>query len=168
MSQPPVPETVIEMRGITKRFPGVLANDKVNFDLRRGEIHALLGENGAGKSTLMSVLAGMYRPEAGSIVVNGNPVSFASPRDAIQAGIGMIHQHFMLVQSQTVTENILLGLDRPRFRMNLSTFDKEIAELSERFREAKSAEEQERIGKELAQIGIERSKLTKRRTIGEE
>ncbi len=133
MSQTPVPETVVEMRGITKRFPGVLANDKVDFDLRRGEIHALLGENGAGKSTLMSVLAGLYRQEAGTILVNGKPVSFSSPRDAIQAGIGMIHQHFMLVQSQTVTENILLGLDRPRFRMNLSTYDKEIAELSERF-----------------------------------
>src|SRR5512135_1258477 len=133
MSEEKAPEIVVEMRGITKRFPGVLANDKVDFDLRRSEIHALLGENGAGKSTLMSVLAGMYHPEAGSIVVNGKLVSFASPRDAIQAGIGMIHQHFMLVPSQTVTENILLGLDRPRFRMNLSAFDQEIAELSERF-----------------------------------
>src|SRR5512139_1118821 len=133
MSEEKAPEIVVVMRGITKRFPGVLANDKVDFDLRRGEIHALLGENGAGKSTLMSVLAGMYHPEAGSITVNGKPVSFSSPRDAIQAGIGMIHQHFMLVPSQTVTENILLGLDRPRIRMNLSTYDKEIAELSERF-----------------------------------
>jgi simple sugar transport system ATP-binding protein len=133
MSQDSAPEIVVEMRSITKRFPGVLANDKVDFDLRRGEIHAHLGENGAGKSTLMSVLAGLYHPEAGSIAVNGKPVSFASPRDAIQAGIGMIHQHFMLVQSQTVTENILLGLDRPRLRMNLSTYDQEIAELSERF-----------------------------------
>ena len=133
MSEDKAPEIVVEMRGITKRFPGVLANDKVDFDLRRSEIHALLGENGAGKSTLMSVLAGMYHPESGSIAVNDKPVSFASPRDAIQAGIGMIHQHFMLVPSQTVTENILLGLDRPRFRMNLATFDQEIAELSERF-----------------------------------
>jgi simple sugar transport system ATP-binding protein len=133
MTQAAAPDIVVEMRAITKRFPGVLANDKVDFDLRRGEIHALLGENGAGKSTLMSVLAGLYRQEAGSILVDGKPVSFSSPRDAIQAGIGMIHQHFMLVQSQTVTENILLGLDRPRFRMNLATFDKEISELSERF-----------------------------------
>ncbi len=133
MPEDKAPEIVVEMRGITKHFPGVLANDKVDFDLRRSEIHALLGENGAGKSTLMSVLAGLYHPETGSIVVNGKPVSFSSPRDAIQAGIGMIHQHFMLVQSQTVTENILLGLDRPRFRMNLSTYDQEIAELSERF-----------------------------------
>ena len=126
-------DNVVVMRGIVKRFPGVLANDHVDFDLRRSEIHALLGENGAGKSTLMSVLAGLYQPEAGTIAVNGQPVSFSSPRAAIQAGIGMIHQHFMLVPSQTVTENILLGLDRPRFRMNLATYDKEIAELSERF-----------------------------------
>src|SRR5512136_2820388 len=133
MAEDKAPDNVVVMRGIVKRFPGVLANDHVDFDLRRGEIHALLGENGAGKSTLMSVLAGMYHPSAGSITVNGKPVSFASPRDAIQAGIGMIHQHFMLVPSQTVTENILLGLDRPRFRMNLTTYDKEITELSERF-----------------------------------
>ncbi|HEY4723572.1 MAG TPA: ATP-binding cassette domain-containing protein, partial [Anaerolineae bacterium] len=126
-------DNVVVMRGIVKRFPGVLANDHVDFDLRRSEIHALLGENGAGKSTLMSVLAGLYQPEAGTIAVNGKPVSFSSPRAAIQAGIGMIHQHFMLVPSQTVTENILLGLDRPRFRMNLAAYDQEIAELSERF-----------------------------------
>jgi ABC-type uncharacterized transport system ATPase subunit len=126
-------DNVVVMRGIVKRFPGVLANDRVDFDLRRGEIHALLGENGAGKSTLMSVLAGMYRPEAGTIAVNGKLVSLSSPREAIQAGIGMIHQHFMLVPSQSVTENILLGLDRPRFRLNLTSFDQEITALSERF-----------------------------------
>ncbi len=124
---------MIEMRGIVKRFPGVLANDHVDFELWRGEIHALLGENGAGKSTLMNVLAGLYRQEAGTILVNGRQVSFSSPRDAIQAGIGMVHQHFMLVPSQTVTENILLGLDEPRFRMQLSKYDQVIAELSERF-----------------------------------
>ncbi len=127
-------DNVVVMHGIVKRFPGVLANDHVDFELRRGEIHALLGENGAGKSTLMSVLAGLYRPDAGSITINGKAASFSSPRDAIQAGIGMIHQHFMLVPSQTVTENILLGLDRPRLRLNLSAYDKDIAELSERFR----------------------------------
>ena len=97
----------------SRRFPGVLANDHVDFELRAGEIHALLGENGAGKSTLMNVLAGMYKQEAGIIKVNGTPVVFSSPRDAIQAGIGMIHQHFMLVPSQTVTENVLLGTGRP-------------------------------------------------------
>ena len=121
------------MRGIVKRFPGVLANDHVDFNLRRGEIHALLGENGAGKSTLMNVLAGLYRAESGVIRVDGKVVDFRSPRDAIEAGIGMIHQHFMLVPSQTVTENILLGLDDPRFRLNLPVYDKKIAELGERF-----------------------------------
>ncbi len=126
-------EIVVQMRGIVKHFPGVLANDHVDFELRKGEIHALLGENGAGKSTLMNILAGLYHPDGGSITVNGKPVSFSSPRQAIQAGIGMIHQHFMLVPSQTVSENILLGLDEPRFFMQLPKYEQEIAELSERF-----------------------------------
>lgn len=124
---------VVEMRGIVKRFPGVIANDHVDFDLRRGEIHALLGENGAGKSTLMNVLAGLYRADGGIIRVLGKPVDFHSPRDAIDAGIGMVHQHFMLVPSQTVTENILLGLNEPRFRMNLNEYDRLVAELGNRF-----------------------------------
>jgi len=124
---------IVEMRGIVKRFPGVLANDHVDFDLRAGEIHALLGENGAGKSTLMNVLAGLYKQDAGIIKVKGSPVVFSSPRDAINAGIGMVHQHFMLVPSQTVTENILLGLDEPRFFMRLSEYDKKIADLGDRF-----------------------------------
>ncbi|MFN8486777.1 MAG: ABC transporter ATP-binding protein [Caldilineaceae bacterium] len=123
----------VEMRGIVKRFPGVLANDQVDFDLRVGEVHALLGENGAGKSTLMSVLAGLYKPEAGIIRVRGGVVSFNSPRDAIANGIGMIHQHFTLIPSQTVTENILLGLNEPRFFLRLSDYDKRMAELGERF-----------------------------------
>jgi general nucleoside transport system ATP-binding protein len=124
---------VVEMRGIIKRFPGVLANDHVDFTLQKGEIHALLGENGAGKSTLMNVLAGLYRQEAGKIYVNGKSVNFHSPRDAIQAGVGMVHQHFMLVPSQTVTENILLGLDKPRFFMRLPYYDQVIANLSAQF-----------------------------------
>ena len=127
------PPLVVEMRGIVKRFPGVLANDHIDFDLRRSEIHTLLGENGAGKSTLMNVLAGLYRPEAGTILVNGEAVHFSSPRDAIRAGIGMVHQHFMLVPSQTVTENILLGLEQPRFRMRLNEYDRVIADLGERY-----------------------------------
>jgi ABC-type uncharacterized transport system ATPase subunit len=126
-------QLVLEMRGIVKKFPGVLANDRVDFELRRGEIHALLGENGAGKSTLMNVLAGLYHPEAGEIYVEEKLVAFSSPREAIDAGIGMVHQHFMLVPSQTVTENILLGLDEPRFRMQLSDYDRIIGELGERF-----------------------------------
>lgn len=124
---------VITMQGIVKRFPGVLANDRVNFELRRGEIHALLGENGAGKSTLMNVLAGLYQADNGIITVNQKEVSFHSPKDAIRAGIGMIHQHFMLVPSQTVTENILLGMDDPQFRMNLNEYDKKISDLGKRF-----------------------------------
>ncbi|NPV56658.1 MAG: ABC transporter ATP-binding protein [Anaerolineae bacterium] len=126
-------ENVVSMRGIVKRFPGVLANDHVDFDLRHGEIHALLGENGAGKSTLMNILAGLYRQESGVVEVSGKPVNFSSPRDAINAGIGMIHQHFMLVPSQSVTENILLGLDEPRFNLRLDKYDRIIAEMGERF-----------------------------------
>jgi ABC-type uncharacterized transport system ATPase subunit len=124
---------VVEMRGIVKRFPGVLANDHVDFELFRGEIHALLGENGAGKSTLMNILAGLYRAESGVIRVKDKVVNFSSPRDAINAGIGMVHQHFMLVPSQTVTENILLGLDKPRFILNLKGYEKTIGDLGERF-----------------------------------
>ncbi len=123
----------VDMLGIVKRFPGVLANDHVDFTLRKGEVHALLGENGAGKSTLMSMLAGLYKPDAGKIVVDGQVVNLASPRDAIARGIGMIHQHFMLVPSQTVTENILLGLDEPRFFLRLADYDKRMVELGERF-----------------------------------
>ena len=133
MTEATTSSIVVEMKGIVKRFPGVLANDRVNFELRRGEIHALLGENGAGKSTLMNVLAGLYKQDAGIIEVNGKPVEFSSPRDAIQAGIGMVHQHFMLVPSQTVTENILLGLADPRFLMRLSEYDRKIADLGDKF-----------------------------------
>src|SRR5512145_663787 len=100
----------IEMRGISKRFPGVLANDHVNFDVSAGEVHALLGENGAGKSTLMRQLYGLYKPDEGQILINGEPVIFHSPADAIRTGIGMIHQHFMLVSTLTVAENVALGL----------------------------------------------------------
>ncbi len=129
------PEAVsaVEMRGIVKRFPGVLANDRVDFGLLQGEIHALLGENGAGKSTLMNVLAGLYRPDEGTVRVHGESVDFRSPRDAIENGIGMVHQHFMLVPSLTVTENILLGLHEPRFRMQLPAYHERIAALEERF-----------------------------------
>jgi ABC-type uncharacterized transport system ATPase subunit len=123
----------VGMYGIVKRFPGVLANDHVDFELRSGEIHALLGENGAGKSTLMNVLAGLYKPDAGIIKINGETVNFSSPRDAIKAGIGMVHQHFMLVPSQTVTENVLLGLDDPRFLVRLNEYDGKIAELGDQF-----------------------------------
>ena len=126
-------ENVVTMRGIVKRFPGVLANDRVDFELRKGEVHALLGENGAGKSTLMNVLAGLYRPDTGTITVRNKMVNFSSPRDAINAGIGMVHQHFMLVPSQSVTENVLLGLDEPRFRMQLQRYNNKIAEIAKQY-----------------------------------
>lgn len=113
----PETEIVLQARGITKRFPGVLANSAVNFDLRKGEVHALLGENGAGKSTLMNILYGLYHPDEGEILVNGAPLRLESAKDAIHHGIGMVHQHFMLIPVFTVTENIMLGAEtdhRPR------------------------------------------------------
>lgn len=106
--------TLLEMRGITKRFPGVLANDGVDFDLKAGEVHTLLGENGAGKSTLMNILYGMHHPDEGEVLLEGTPVEIANPTDAINLGIGMVHQHFMLVPTLTVTENIALGLKSQR------------------------------------------------------
>ncbi len=123
----------VEMKDIVIRFPGVLANDHVNLTLKQGEIHALLGENGAGKSTLMNALAGLYKPTSGIIKVFGEPVNFNSPKDAIAKGIGMVHQHFMLVPTQTVTENILLGLDEPRFFMKLAEYDKKILALEDQY-----------------------------------
>ena len=132
-SQEKQSDLVVEMRGIVKKFPGVIANDHVDFELRRGEIHALLGENGAGKSTLMNILAGLYQPDAGIVTVKHQLCDFNSPRDAINMGIGMVHQHFMLVPSQTVTENILLGLDEPRFLLHIKEYDKKVAELSDHF-----------------------------------
>src|SRR5437764_10507889 len=97
------------MRGIRKEFPGIVANDNVSFELRRGEVHALLGENGAGKSTLMNILYGLYKHDAGEILLRGQPVNFTSAKGSIQAGIGMVHQHFMLIPVMTVAENIVLG-----------------------------------------------------------
>jgi len=122
----------LEMRGITKRFPGVLANDKVDFDVISGEVHALLGENGAGKSTLMKILYGLYHPDEGEILLNDEPVSIASPNDSINLGIGMIHQHFMLVQSLTVAENVALGLPSTRGLLtDLERVSKRILELAD-------------------------------------
>jgi simple sugar transport system ATP-binding protein len=121
----------VEMCNIVKHFPGVLANDRVCFDVNQGEVHALLGENGAGKSTLMRQLYGLYRPDAGEILINGEPYVFNSPADAIAAGIGMIHQHFMLVPTLTVTENVALGLKSSREPvLDLYKVDARIRELS--------------------------------------
>src|SRR6266849_4461598 len=99
----------VEMRGICKSWPGVVANDHVNLTVRKGEIHALVGENGAGKTTLMNILYGLIHPESGEIFINGQPARITGPRDAIRLGIGMVHQHFMLIPPLTVAENIVLG-----------------------------------------------------------
>ena len=104
-------EYIIEMLNIRKEFPGIVANDNITLQLRRGEIHALLGENGAGKSTLMSVLFGLYTPEEGEIRINGQPVKIKNPNDANALGIGMVHQHFKLVECFTVLDNIILGVE---------------------------------------------------------
>jgi simple sugar transport system ATP-binding protein len=129
-------DLVLEMRGIRKEFPGVIANDDVSFDVRRGEVHALLGENGAGKSTLMNILYGLYRPDGGEIRLKGKPVSFASARDAIQAGIGMVHQHFMLIPVMTVAENIVLGTEpvREGIFLDEAAADRRVVEMAKTFR----------------------------------
>ena len=129
-------EPVVEMDGITKRFPGVVANDGVDFTVERGQVHTLLGENGAGKTTLMNVLYGLYQPDEGSISVEGERKAFDSPREAIDAGIGMIHQHFMLVDPMTVTENIVLGNEPEKWAglaVDRSAARQAVRELSERY-----------------------------------
>ena len=127
--------TVLKMEGITKRFPRVTANDDVTIELQKGEIHALLGENGAGKSTLMNCLYGMYQPDEGSIYVNGEKVNIRNSEDAIKHGIGMVHQHFMLISQLTVTENIILGLkSRREPLLDLKNAEKEIQKLSDQYR----------------------------------
>ncbi len=129
-------DLVLEMQGIRKEFPGVVANDDVSFDVRRGEVHALLGENGAGKSTLMNILYGLYRPDAGEIRLNGKPVSFSSARDAIDAGIGMVHQHFMLIPVMTVAENVVLGTEPVRSGVFLDerAAEKRVADMAQTLR----------------------------------
>ena len=121
------------MRAISKRFGPVVANDNVDFDAAWGEVHALVGENGAGKSTLMSILAGLYRPDSGVVEIDGEPVRLRSPRDAIGHGIGMVYQHFMLVEPFTVAENVLLGERRSRVNLETTRVERELAELSERY-----------------------------------
>ena len=114
-------EPILELKGIVKRFPGVLANDHIDLTLYPGEIHALLGENGAGKSTLMNILYGLIPPDEGTIIVKGEPVTLRSPADAIARGIGMVHQHFMLIPVMTVAENVMLGQESTRGRFFLDT-----------------------------------------------
>jgi simple sugar transport system ATP-binding protein len=133
---PPTSTTpcAVELRGITKRFPGVVANRDIELKVRRGEVHAIVGENGAGKSTLMKTLYGMHRPDEGTILLDGREVHFRSPADAIEAGIGMVHQHFMLADNFTVLENIVLGSEPTRGgRLDLAEARRRIREISERY-----------------------------------
>jgi simple sugar transport system ATP-binding protein len=123
----------VKMTGIVKKFPGVVANDGVDFELRAGEVHALLGENGAGKSTLSNILTGLYRPDAGSLEVEELKVSFTSPRDALEAGIGMVHQHFRLVPTFTVAENVVLGETGAKVFLDRNDVLARVQELSEKY-----------------------------------
>jgi ABC-type uncharacterized transport system ATPase subunit len=126
-----VNDIVVEMRGITKRFPGIIANDQISFAVKKGEIHALLGENGAGKSTLMNILFGLYEPDEGEIRINGQKVAITDPNVANRLGIGMVHQHFMLVENFTVTENIILGQEpRTLGMLDINEARKKVVELS--------------------------------------
>jgi general nucleoside transport system ATP-binding protein len=125
---------LLELKGITKRFPGVVANDGVDFDLQKGEVHALLGENGAGKSTLMNILYGLYHPDEGEFRLNGKPLRINSPREAIDSGIGMVHQHFMLIPVMTVAENIVLAAEPTKGPfLDEGAAEARVRELSERF-----------------------------------
>jgi ABC-type uncharacterized transport system ATPase subunit len=126
-------EMVLEARGITKRFPGVVANDQIDFEIKAGEIHAILGENGAGKTTLMNILFGLLQPDEGGIYIRGEKVKFKSPRDAIDMGIGMVHQHRKLVSAHTAIENIILGHPNAGTVLNMKKAEQEVAELCERY-----------------------------------
>jgi simple sugar transport system ATP-binding protein len=123
----------LEARDITKRFPGVIANDHVSLRLEPGQVHALLGENGAGKSTLMNILMGLYPPDAREILIDGAPVHFHSPRDAVNAGLGMVHQHFMLISRFTVTENVILGNEGPSISLDRKAAERIVGETAERY-----------------------------------
>jgi simple sugar transport system ATP-binding protein len=123
----------LEMKGITKRFPGVLANDRIDLGLYEGEIHALLGENGAGKSTLMNILSGIYTADEGTVEIHGKDVSLGSPKKSVSLGIGMVHQHFKLIDTLTVAENVLLCSNRCRYFLNQKDMNREIRECSEKF-----------------------------------
>jgi general nucleoside transport system ATP-binding protein len=131
--RPATPPPAVAMRAISKRFGPVLANDQVNFEASWGEVHALVGENGAGKSTLMSIVAGLYRPDSGQVEIDGMPVRFRSPRDAIAHGIGMVYQHFMLVEPFTVAENVVLGEQQAGVDLQTARVERELAELSQRY-----------------------------------
>src|SRR6185369_14175720 len=126
---------VLDMRHITKRFPGIVANDNVSLDLYEGEVHALLGENGAGKSTLMNILYGLYHPDEGEIEIMGEPVRLGTPSAAIDAGVGMVHQHFMLIPVMTVAENIVLGMEPTTggVFLDIAEAERRVKEISDRY-----------------------------------
>ena len=127
-------EYAVEMLNIRKEFPGIVANDNINLQLRKGEVHALLGENGAGKSTLMGMLFGMYQPDRGTIKINGKEVKITNPNKANDLGIGMVHQHFKLVENFTVTENIILGCEPKKgLVVDIKSAAKKIEELSKSY-----------------------------------
>ena len=126
-------DTVLETRGITKRFPGVVANDQIDFEMKAGEIHAILGENGAGKSTFMNILFGLLQPDEGEIYIGGKQVRFKSPLDSIDLGIGMVHQNRKLVPAHTVIENIILGHPRAGKILNLKRAGQEIEDLCQKY-----------------------------------
>lgn len=126
-------QPAIELLGVSKHFGPVAANDDITFDARFGEVHALVGENGAGKSTLMSIVAGLYKPDSGRIRIGGELVQFKSPRDAIARGIGMVYQHFMLVETMTVAENMLIGLEDQGMLLKTADVAEAVSDLSARF-----------------------------------
>ena len=128
-----MPDIVVALKNITKRFPGVTANNGINFELHRGEIHTLLGENGAGKTTLMNILDGIYYPDGGGIYIDGKKADIHNPADAMANGIGMIHQHFMLVDTLTVLENVVLGLKSQKLYINKKAVAGKIRTISDRY-----------------------------------
>ena len=123
----------VEMRGITKRFPGMIANDQIEFLVEKGEIHSLLGENGAGKTTLMKILFGLYQPDGGSIKINGNEIKHQTAVKAFEMGLGMVHQHFMLIDNMTVWENIVLGSEPGNFMIDRKKGKEIVKHLSEKY-----------------------------------
>ena len=124
---------ILEMKWITKKFENVMANDHIDLQLYPGEIHALLGENGSGKSTLMNVLLGIYKPNHGEIFFNGEKVNMKTPKNAADLGIGMVHQHFALIQPLSVAENIFLSIEKGSFILNQQKIEKQISEYSQKF-----------------------------------
>jgi ABC-type uncharacterized transport system ATPase subunit len=126
-------KNVLELKNIVKTFPGIIANDHINLKIKKGDIHAILGENGAGKSTLMNILAGLYSSDSGDIFINGKKVKISSPKDSIDLGIGMVHQHYKLVDTLKVAENIIIGWAEQKWIINSKILSDKIVTLSEKY-----------------------------------